>query len=298
MKLHQLQYFREVCAQNGITKAAETLHISQPAVSNAIKELEEEFHVKLFKRVDKRLILTKEGAYFLLEVEELLSRANALTQKMYHLGTQKNLIRIGLPPMISVMAFRLIQDFHSAHPEIELELYDEASLTLRRMLQEDKVDVIIVSGMNTDFTNLGFCKLQRSELLFCVNRNHQLAGEPCVSIAHAALEPVVMFKSSFHVREKVLERFHENGCTPRVMWTTQQLYTQLQLIRNGMAAGFLFREIVENEEDITGIPLDPPMETDIEMVWLKNGKVYQDINCFIRFTQEHCRKYGRKCVKE
>ena len=45
MKLHQLQYFREVCAQNGITKAAETLHISQPAVSNAIKELEEEFHV-------------------------------------------------------------------------------------------------------------------------------------------------------------------------------------------------------------------------------------------------------------
>ncbi len=65
-----------------------------------------------------------------------------------------------------------------------------------------------------------------------------------------------------------------------------------------MAAGFLFREIVENEEDITGIPLDPPMETDIEMVWLKNGKVYQDINCFIRFTQEHCRKYGLKCVKE
>lgn len=98
MKLHQLQYFQEVCTQNSITKAAESLHISQPAVSNAIKELEEEFHLKLFKRVNKKLILTKEGAYFLLEVEELLNKSDALTEKMRRLGDRKSIVRLGLPP--------------------------------------------------------------------------------------------------------------------------------------------------------------------------------------------------------
>ena len=57
MKLHQLKYFSEVCRQNGISRAAVALHISQPAVSNAIKELEAEFNLQLFKRVDQRLTL-------------------------------------------------------------------------------------------------------------------------------------------------------------------------------------------------------------------------------------------------
>lgn len=65
MKLHQLRYFQEVCRQHSITKAAEELHISQPAVSAAIRELEEEFGLKLFKRSHKKLVLTTEDPIFL-----------------------------------------------------------------------------------------------------------------------------------------------------------------------------------------------------------------------------------------
>lgn len=89
MKLYQLQYFREVCTQKGITNAAKTLHVSQPAISKAIKELEDEFELKLFKRTKKVMVLTEEGAHFLMEVEHLLSEADELTEKMHRLGKQK-----------------------------------------------------------------------------------------------------------------------------------------------------------------------------------------------------------------
>ncbi len=287
MKLHQLQYFREVCLQNGITKAAETLHISQPAISNAIKELEDEFNLKLFKRVNKKLILTKEGAYFLLEVEELLNKSNALTQKMIHLGEEKHVVRLGLPPMIGSMALGLLCGFQKAHPGIKIELYDGTSLTLRRMLQEDQLDVIIVSGRNTDLNNLDCCILQKSEIVFCVSSSHPLAKEASVSMAQAAEEPLAMINNSFYVREMLLERFRENNCAPQIVWTTEQLYTKLQIIKKGMAAGFLFREIADSEEGIEGRSLTPPIMIDVEMAWMKNGTAYPNIKSFIQYARNY-----------
>lgn len=108
MKLYQLQYFREVCLMNGITKAAESLHVSQPAVSNAIKELEEEFQIKLFKRINKKLILTEEGAYFLLEVENLLEQSNQIIRNMTRMRDKKQSVRLGIPPMIGAMSVDMI----------------------------------------------------------------------------------------------------------------------------------------------------------------------------------------------
>lgn len=113
MKLHQLRYFQEVCRQHSITKAAEELHISQPAVSAAIRELEEEFGLRLFKRSHKKLILTTEGSYFSLEVEELLQKAKQIADDMTRLQKKNTSIRVGLPPMIEALEIPLLALWNS-----------------------------------------------------------------------------------------------------------------------------------------------------------------------------------------
>lgn len=287
MKLYQLQYFREVCLMNGITKAAESLHVSQPAVSNAIKELEEEFQIKLFKRINKKLILTEEGAYFLLEVENLLEQSDQIIRNMSRMRDKKQSVRLGLPPMIGAMSVDMICAFKKKYPDINIDLHDGSSLTLRKMLREDQVDIIIVSGRNKDLENSEGCILKTSEMVFCVNEGHHLSAEKSISIAHAALEPLVTVKDSFFVREKILNRFAENNCTARLEWTTDQLHTKIEIIRSGLASGFLLREIAEQEYGIAGIFINPPIEVDIEMSWLKNGVFYKNINCFIEFAKEY-----------
>ena len=72
MTLSQLRYFVEVCRWgNNITRAGEELHISQPSISNAIKDLEQEFGVLLFKRANGRLHITADGERFLLKAHEI-----------------------------------------------------------------------------------------------------------------------------------------------------------------------------------------------------------------------------------
>ena len=87
MKLYQLQYFTSVCGHScNISRAAEALHISQPSVSNAIRDLEEEFGVCLFQRINRKLRITREGEIFLAMATDLLSRSESVVNRMRDLG--------------------------------------------------------------------------------------------------------------------------------------------------------------------------------------------------------------------
>ena len=94
MKLYQLKYFTAVCNYGYVTKAAEELHVTQPSVSSAIKELEDEFAVNLFHRINNRLSPTKEGLYFLDQATKILELVESTQNAMSELGNRKKQIKI------------------------------------------------------------------------------------------------------------------------------------------------------------------------------------------------------------
>ena len=96
MKLYQLRYFTAVCRYGYVTRAAEELHVTQPSVSSAIKELEDEFSVNLFHRINNRLSPTKEGLYFLDQATKILELADSTTSMMEELGSRKKQIKIAI----------------------------------------------------------------------------------------------------------------------------------------------------------------------------------------------------------
>lgn len=287
MKLHQLRYFQEVCRQHSITKAAEELHISQPAVSAAIRELEEEFGLKLFKRSHKKLILTTEGSYFSLEVEELLQRAKQIADDMNRLQKKNTSIRVGLPTMIEALETPMLALFHKEHPEIRLELHHGTSLSLRKALQDGRIDIAIVSGKDTASDTMAASAMRKIEIVYCVNRNHPHAQEKKLSLTQIAEDDLVEIENGQHFRETILERFHMERCTPRIQWSTTQLYTKLQLIRSGVAGGFLYRALVDREPDLVPISLEPPLSYEIEMLWQKNTAENETIRTFLDFARKH-----------
>lgn len=287
MKLHQLRYFQEVCRQHSITKAAEELHISQPAVSAAIRELEEEFGLKLFKRSHKKLVLTTEGSYFSLEVEELLQKANQIADDMTRLQKKSTSIRVGLPPMMEALEIPFLALFHRKHPEIRLELHHGNSLSLRKALQDGRIDIAIVSGKGADQDDMATRAMKHCEIVYCVSRSHPLARETAISIPQLAQEDLVEIENSQKFRETVLERFHQDHCTPRIQWSTSQLYTKIQLLRSGVAGGFLYRAVAEREPDLVPLSLTPPLYYEIEMLWQNSALENETIRTFLEFAQEH-----------
>ena len=108
MKIVQLEYFCTVSQYHSITQAAQKLYVTQPAISNAIKELEKEFSVSLFVRSKNHLTLTTEGELFYQKARELLASIKQTTQQFYDLGKQIPPIRIGIPPLLSTIFFQSI----------------------------------------------------------------------------------------------------------------------------------------------------------------------------------------------
>ena len=102
MRLNQLEYFVKTVECGGANAAARELSVSQPAISAAIRELEEELGVPLFRRVRQQLILTEEGAAFYRRVGPLLIQLQVAVHQVQAMAGGPQALRLCLPPMIGM----------------------------------------------------------------------------------------------------------------------------------------------------------------------------------------------------
>lgn len=129
MKIIQLEYFSAVCRYHSITQAAQKLYVTQPAISNAIRELEKEFSISLFSRTKNHMVLTKEGEEFYQKASVLLNNIHETTSELYDLGKQITPIRIGIPPLLSTVFFPdMLTAFYKKYPNIPVELFEYGSV--------------------------------------------------------------------------------------------------------------------------------------------------------------------------
>lgn len=105
MTLTQLEYFCMVCRYHSITRAADALYVSQPTISTSIRDLEKEFHLKLFNHGKNRISLTKDGAAFYQKAEFILKQTQELYTDFSNIEKKRHPLRIGIPPMISTVFF-------------------------------------------------------------------------------------------------------------------------------------------------------------------------------------------------
>ena len=128
MTLIQLKYFQTICKYNNITRASAELHVSQPSLSNAVKELEREFGVSLFTRRSRGLELTPEGRYFLDEADKLLEQAEQLTTNMKHMSTTDRTLTLGLPAMSGSLVFTdLLRTLYARSPGTHIQVMENGS---------------------------------------------------------------------------------------------------------------------------------------------------------------------------
>ena len=105
MKLSQLQYFQAVCKYGSFSKAVEIIHIAQSSVSNAIRQLEDEFGLNLFYRLNGRLRLTEAGKEFSGHANEILRKVENAERRIASPGQESSAIKAGNPSVIGSALF-------------------------------------------------------------------------------------------------------------------------------------------------------------------------------------------------
>lgn len=285
MTLDQLRYFSAVCQYDSVTLAAQALNISQPSVSSAIKSLEEEFGVILFDRTRKRLVLTAAGRRLAQMSRPFLAEADGLKAAMQTLG-KKQQVRLGIPPMIgSLVLQKLYGGFLPQHPQLQLQVVEDDSGGLRRLLAEGQIDMAVLPHTTPFEKSLEFIKLAQLQNVCCVSRNHPLASCGRILLQQLESEPLVLFKNSFFQTERILTEFQKSGCEPNVILYTAQLATVQNMIETNTAVGFMFQFLAKRWQTIVGIPLEPAMTTQVSLVRQRERQKSEGERALIRFLE-------------
>jgi len=287
MELRQLEYFQSVCRFNNITRAAQSLHVSQPSITNAIKKLEAELGITLFDRSKKQISLTIEGQVFLERVDDILRRIeDAITEMNDYGQLRKGNLKIGIPPMIGNYLFpHIFVNFKELYPQIELSLYENGSLSTRRMIEKGDLDlgIVIISEPSKQLETL---PISQSEILVCLNKNHYLCSKANLNFEDLKNEPIIMLKEGFYHRQKIMEYFKEYNIKPNVVLSSNQLETIKSLLINGVGVSFLLKEIVEGDERIVSLPLKNPINVTIGLAWKKDRYLSNASKTFIEFITD------------
>ncbi|MCB2293363.1 LysR family transcriptional regulator [Clostridium algoriphilum] len=282
MELRQLQYFQMVCQLNNITQAAKKLYVTQPTITNSIKNLEKELSIVLFDRSKKQFIPTAEGKVFLKRVDEILRQVdNAASEMRDYQDLKKGVLTIGVPPMIGTFLFpKLLVNFQKSYPNIKLNITEYGSTTIKQMIEKEDLDLglIITDPANNSLASL---PITDSELLVCLKKEHPLSKQSTITFKDIENEPIILLKEGFYIRQKILASFNDCNIQPNIILSSNYLDTIKSLISNGVGISFLLKEIVEYNENIAKIPLSTPIPIKIALVWKKDRYLSNASKAFI-----------------
>lgn len=286
MDLRQLEYFQMVCRLNNMTRAAERLHVAQPAISVAIQKLEEELGIQLFERSQKQFSLTAEGKVFLNRAEDILLKAqDAILEMTEYRELKKGTIKLGVPPMIGSYLFpHIFAGFKTAYPNLALSVVEEGSLSVRKMLEKDELDIgiVITSSLSPLLTT---CPITTGEILLCVSSSHRLADLTTVDFRQLEYDPFILLKDDTYHRQIVLQECQKHNFMPNIILSSSQIETIRGLVAEGVGISFLLDVIAKKHSALRCISLTSPLSIEIGLAWKKDRYLSKASQAFIEFMR-------------
>ena len=275
MKLFQLHYFCTACAYRSVTRAAEALHVSQPAVSMAIQALENEFGVRLLDRGERGFVLTPDGEFFCREARAILSRTDLLAGAMEErrrLGAAS--LRFGSTPMAGAgFTQGLFRALEAGRSPLSVNLVEGGRPRLLQLLDDGLIDFAFVATRELPPDKYACIDLRDSEIVFCVHPSSPLAQlETLDSAAQIGGEPLAFFSDEFYLAGLLHDFFKKEGLEPNIIARAAQIFTVIQFVRSGTASAFLNRDAAAEFADIVAIPLREPISLKLGFVWKKDAR--------------------------
>lgn len=180
MELKQLQYFRAVAKQNSISQAADSLYITQPALSRCIKRLEDEIGVALLERMSNGVKLTPAGEAFLIELDQAFMHFE-LGLKNARLTMDQKAPRLTIVNSFEDFDFGVIEQMHKAFPDVQASIDTLPPSQAYRELLAGQADFAVIPWAN-ERAGIVYEHLLSEEMLLSSSDRHALFGKPFITL--------------------------------------------------------------------------------------------------------------------
>jgi DNA-binding transcriptional LysR family regulator len=252
LEFRQIRYALAVAKERSFTKAAERLSISQSAVSDQVKLLEEEAGFPLFRRTPRGVEVTERGRSFLYEAERIASDVLTLSDTARRLrGAMLDTFKIGIGSgMAQIFMPRLFANLDKSMPGVRLEIITAPTRTLFNDLHDERIDAGLALESDPDRVPAGlvFDRLSSAEMALIVHPKHALArSRGAVDVGRLVAERIVMNELSVGYGQVVMSLFTDLGMRPNILAIANNVDTVKTIVQTGKGIAIVPRPCVDNE---------------------------------------------------
>ncbi|MCL1040966.1 LysR family transcriptional regulator [Shewanella marisflavi] len=295
MDIKQLRQFEALATKGSFTLAAKQLNIAQPALSQGIKRLEQTLGVTLINRNKhyrgqdgSRLTLTAEGEALAQHARLILKQVK---QAEAHIKSMANLtkgeVRIAVPGMLGsyYLPSRLMA-FRHRYPDLKLSLFEGGTRDSLRMLQNEEVDIAIITGQDLQ-PNFDSHLLLREQMVVAVGEEHPLAEHAAITLEQFFKQELVMFKPGYFHREWMLSQAKALGLEADIAFETNLINLIKQVVAQGFAITSVLEMVIEARDPIRAIPFSPAVHLDLHIAWNRERPIGLADRAFVEFLMNN-----------
>ncbi|WP_312094273.1 LysR family transcriptional regulator [Niallia sp.] len=273
MEIRQLHYFVEVVKQKNMTKASDNLHISQPALSKAIKSLEAEIGLTLIHRSNKTHELTDAGSVVFEYGQKILAQVEEMSSTLHDMtNLTRGNINIGLPPIIGSLFFpKIIAAFHKAYPNIQINIKEYGAAKVVKSVEEGEFEIGVAVLPLTDEAFHVF-PLVKEELKLIVPESHRLANKKKVQMKELKEEEFIFYSEEFALYEIMRRKFIQEGFEPNIIFKSSQWDFMVEIVAANLGISILPESICNraNNNQVHFIDLEPVTNWELVIITKKD----------------------------
>ena len=294
----RLQVFHTVARLLSFTKAAETLHMTQPAVTFQVRQLEEHFNTRLFDRTHNRISLTDAGKRvfeYADRIFELYTEMESAVREMT--GDVSGVLMIGASTTIAeYMLPALLGDFKKRYPDVNVQLKVSNSDGIVHMVENNVIDLGVVESpvLNKNLV-VEVCRVDK--LVAVVAPQHPLAGRHTVTIQELIEYPYICREEGSGTREVIADYMTGQGINSGSVHLTMELGSPESIkgaVEAGMGVSIISSATVQKElklGTLVSLPLKPSLERPFSFVHQKQKFRHRAMDELLEFARSYCKSH-------
>ncbi len=297
MDIRQLKYFLAIKEEGGVTAAARVLHMSQPPLSNQLRLLEEELGVTLFERVNKRLVLTKDGEIFYESAKILVRNFEQMLSNFNQSADRPNWeLKIGCVCSLAMLFFpKMMKGFQKKNPQVKLLMYEYNSIDLLNLLKQGTIELGIIKN---DFDRSDYDSICVDSLTNAESDYLSAVGLPEAFDDDAHY---ISFKD-LNAKPLLIQRTHEDiissfsaqyGFFPNVISTHENVGTSIVWSMYGLGIALMPNSATKLVNLIQGSEkleikriINPQIDSHTNLIWKKDSVLSHTALQFIDYISD------------
>jgi len=272
MELRHLRYFQAVAEELNFSRAARRLHIAQPAVSRAVKDLEVEVGATLLERSRHHVRLTPAGAVLLRETALLLEHAEESLRRVRRTAAgEEGELRLGyIGPPTQPFLGRLLHEYRKRFPLVSVHLEERTPERVWEMVAKGRLSAALTRPVRAhEALGLRTVSLRDERLGIVVPASHPLAGRDAVPWTALAREPLIVLarREGMGLHDAVIAGCRNAGVMPKLAHTPSLIGTVMSYVEAGAGIGVVTESVVAPVPSLKFVLLKPVQRVPLVLVW-------------------------------